>query len=131
MSVENNQNGFIKERKIVILDPKRLKIDTNRPIIEYINFFYHYRQIHDFIIENKHYKVLNKDKITIPGTISDHITALYKTGISQKTLNLIKEKRPSAILYVYSGYDSVVSFEKYNPTGLVELIFDRYMLVET
>ncbi|MHA1983075.1 MAG: hypothetical protein ACW967_01895 [Candidatus Hodarchaeales archaeon] len=130
MSVVKKQNRIVKERKIVILDPKRFKIDSNRSIIEYLKFFYHYRQIHNFIIENKQYKVLNKSKITIPGTISDHINALYKTSISQKTLNLIKEKRPSAILYVYSGYDSVISFENYNPTGIVELVFDRFLLIE-
>ena len=123
----------VKDQDIVRLRPQQLKLnknctDSDKEFFKSLKFYYYHRYTKKIKLEGIKYDIIEMNEISVPGLITDHISALYKNEISLSTLKLFKDNKPEAILYIYNGFKPVVLESNSNPAGLVQLLFIRYLL---
>jgi len=104
------------------------KSSEMRRILQRVKLFYSQIPPQESKTTHFPYEIVFKTEISIPGHISDPIGSLYN-ALTKKIINLILEHKATGVLFVYSHFEPQLSFEKSNPSGLVELFFNCFFLI--
>ncbi|MFX0090840.1 MAG: hypothetical protein ACFFBD_03675 [Candidatus Hodarchaeota archaeon] len=80
------------------------------------------------ILDKERYRISYKGWLAIPGTIVNPVHSVKEDNLDPETLLAIDEKKPDAILFCRTGFNSMFTPDHDNPAGVFHLIFRMYFL---